>query len=556
MIATFGGPGQTTAAPLESGIVAEIGCANCHGDLGTKFVLREVAPDLSAAGLRYNPAYLFQYLLHPMPVRQHLGRARMPDFHLGEKEALALVAFLETQQSIPGSWPELPTNLGRVLPAQSLSPAEVEAAKREAAVCLGCHTLGGKGGHRAVEWNNVGARLQRGWVTEYLVAPSRFGVAPTNMPAFFYRVSGDGRRFEQIFPRAAEKIQLLASYLFSLNPQNRQELETNFLAAKARFPQANRTQGEMLFRSLNCAACHRHQTIAPRRDNAAPLLAQELLRVTPQWLTNFLRHPSPIRPFGYHPGDGSRMPDFRLSDAEVAEIAGHLIASAKAQPVLSTSFRPQKLSAFSRNKARLLLNQKLSCLGCHRLEEQGGQIGPDLTQVSARLQPEYVYGMITKPRETNPHALMPQIPIPPETAELLANFLLQENLPLRPTTYLSALETPLTPSEAEGAAAKPTGKANYQFYCAQCHGNEGRGNGFNAQFLPQRPTTHADAAYMSTRSDDTLFDGVAAGGAILNKSHFMPSWGLSLSSDEIKGLVIYMRTLCQCKQPAWAADNK
>jgi hypothetical protein len=61
---------------------------------------------------------------------------------------------------------------------------------------------------------------------------------------------------------------------------------------------------------------------------------------------------------------------------------------------------------------------------------------------------------------------------------------------------------------------------------------------------------------MSTRSDDTLFDGVYAGGFILNKHHFMPPWGQTLGTDEIRMLIAYMRKLCQCEGPAWAGDNR
>ena len=60
---------------------------------------------------------------------------------------------------------------------------------------------------------------------------------------------------------------------------------------------------------------------------------------------------------------------------------------------------------------------------------------------------------------------------------------------------------------------------------------------------------------MSFRPDDTLYDGIASGGAILNKSHFMPAWGETLSATEIKSLVAYMRSLCRCEGPGWSRDN-
>jgi mono/diheme cytochrome c family protein len=59
---------------------------------------------------------------------------------------------------------------------------------------------------------------------------------------------------------------------------------------------------------------------------------------------------------------------------------------------------------------------------------------------------------------------------------------------------------------------------------------------------------------MSTRSDDVLFDGIYAGGRILNRSPRMPAFGESLSVDEIRSLVRYMRSLCGCRQPAWARE--
>ena len=44
---------------------------------------------------------------------------------------------------------------------------------------------------------------------------------------------------------------------------------------------------------------------------------------------------------------------------------------------------------------------------------------------------------------------------------------------------------------------------HYATYCAGCHGETGQGDGFNARYLPVKPTRHADGAYLSTRPDDT-----------------------------------------------------
>jgi mono/diheme cytochrome c family protein len=91
----------------------------------------------------------------------------------------------------------------------------------------------------------------------------------------------------------------------------------------------------------------------------------------------------------------------------------------------------------------------------------------------------------------------------------------------------------------------------YGTYCAQCHGVGGRGDGYNARFLPTPPAVHADAGYMSRRADDTEFDGIYAGGAVLNRSVRMPAFGETLARGEITGLVRYIRQLCRCTGPPW-----
>jgi mono/diheme cytochrome c family protein len=251
------------------------------------------------------------------------------------------------------------------------------------------------------------------------------------------------------------------------------------------------------------------------------------------------------------------MPDFGLSDEEAAELGVFLSTQREGSPALAGTFQPPPLSAFSQRKARLLLTEKLSCLGCHRLGGQGGRIGPDLSSVAARLQPEYVYGIIRNPSAVAPHSVMPRIPLTEETARLIAGFLLQQTEPAGETKYLSATEYGLIHS-SEAAATRSNGadsRQRYLTYCAACHGSEGRGDGFNARFLPTKPTAHANAGYLSTRPDDTLYDGIHSGGYVLNKSHLMPPWGESFSAKEIRELVGYMRTLCRCEAPTWSKDN-
>jgi mono/diheme cytochrome c family protein len=99
------------------------------------------------------------------------------------------------------------------------------------------------------------------------------------------------------------------------------------------------------------------------------------------------------------------------------------------------------------------------------------------------------------------------------------------------------------------------GPALYARWCAGCHGATGRGDGPNAAYLPVRPAAHTDAAAMRTRTDAVLFDMIAGGGAIMNRSPRMPAFGETLTPGEIRALVAHLRTLCRCEGPAWSRDG-
>lgn len=100
------------------------------------------------------------------------------------------------------------------------------------------------------------------------------------------------------------------------------------------------------------------------------------------------------------------------------------------------------------------------------------------------------------------------------------------------------------------AAAEETGEALYRTYCAQCHGMTGDGMGVNIRDMSVQPRDHTDAAAMSARSDDILFQAVKGGGQAISKSVLMPPWEGVLSDDEMHRLVEYMRELCQCRHGA------
>lgn len=88
----------------------------------------------------------------------------------------------------------------------------------------------------------------------------------------------------------------------------------------------------------------------------------------------------------------------------------------------------------------------------------------------------------------------------------------------------------------------------FKFYCAQCHGLTGKGDGPNVtKDFPVSPRNFVDAAEMNKLSDADIKNVVLDGGPSAGKSPMMPPWGKTLTEEEVDGLVKYLRVLCACE---------
>ena len=91
------------------------------------------------------------------------------------------------------------------------------------------------------------------------------------------------------------------------------------------------------------------------------------------------------------------------------------------------------------------------------------------------------------------------------------------------------------------------GKYLYTKYCSVCHGDEGKGDGFNAFNLDPKPRDFTDAKYMNLLDDQRLAETITFGGRGVNRSPLMPSWGGRLNKDQIQFLIAYVRTFSSSK---------
>ncbi len=116
-----------------------------------------------------------------------------------------------------------------------------------------------------------------------------------------------------------------------------------------------------------------------------------------------------------------------------------------------------------------------------------------------------------------------------------------------PTTSPEKTEPPAAAPQPELKPVSQKTREVYQWYCTQCHGLKGKGDGINAKHLTVPPRDHTKADYLETRTDKQLFDAIKLGGLAVGRAPCMPSWGNTLDDETTHSLVRYIRELCDCE---------
>jgi mono/diheme cytochrome c family protein len=119
------------------------------------------------------------------------------------------------------------------------------------------------------------------------------------------------------------------------------------------------------------------------------------------------------------------------------------------------------------------------------------------------------------------------------------------------TGKIVTVDAAMTEDKASASASDrgDTGEGAYMGYCLNCHGMEGKGDGPLAESIGDvLPRDLSDAEYMSSRSDEELFNVIKNGGKGSGFSDTMPDWGYNFPDADIKAIVQYIRSdLCKCK---------
>ncbi|MBI3754246.1 MAG: right-handed parallel beta-helix repeat-containing protein [Deltaproteobacteria bacterium] len=101
-----------------------------------------------------------------------------------------------------------------------------------------------------------------------------------------------------------------------------------------------------------------------------------------------------------------------------------------------------------------------------------------------------------------------------------------------------------------GAGGTKSGRGLFQSWCVSCHGALGKGDGQLADTLGEgiRPRDLSNAELLSARSDEFLFKVIKNGGPSVGFSDAMMNFGATLSDEEIKNIIAYVRKdICKCQ---------
>ena len=184
-------------------------------------------------------------------------------------------------------------------------------------------------------------------------------------------------------------------------------------------------RGRKLLVTLNCVGCHRLQGIE-RPAMLGPNLTNIGTKVSRAWIYKWLRDPRIITASdgsvlvnGYENQDEPRMPKFRLSEKELRALSGYLSTLAS-EPTAPYKFEPRVLAAWEKRPD--LVDQgetrfrQMFCTTCHSLAVTragetkliGGDIGPELTKVGSKVNPDWLAAWLRNPQSYMPHAEMPR----------------------------------------------------------------------------------------------------------------------------------------------------
>ena len=279
----------------------------------------------------------------------------------------------------------------------------------ERAGCYACHTTTGFTDLRKPGPNltRIASKLTPEWVTSWIRDP-RVVKPSTWMPRVWYNSNTNA---PEDAPRNEVEIDAVVAYLFE------QSEEHTFAVASP--PRGDAERGQALVDSVGCLACHITEDQSRLAAGTRRTFGQPLQNIgnktTYEWLFDWVRDPR-------HFSSETYMPDLRLTDQEVADVATYLSTltgpegrGAEAtyddvdvgavlldylRSVMPTAEAESIVSGMTVEEQRLELGERVigrqGCFSCHEIRgfEDTQPIGIELSEEGSKLLPRLDFAFV------------------------------------------------------------------------------------------------------------------------------------------------------------------
>lgn len=426
-------------------LVQSIGCFGCHyvGAPANAPIddRRMFGPDLKKVGSKTHAAWLYNWVKNP---KHYFPNTFMPNLRLSDQEAADITAFLIMQRD-PGfeQTPPLQVDAGvrdqMVLDYLKLSERDpktklsaMSEQDRNAFLgekligrygCFACHEI--KGFEKA---QPIGVELTQEGSKNIHQLDFGFLKIPHSRHDWFYQKIKDPRIFDMMpdmkstkvktpeeklkmpnFQFRDDEIKSLVTFLLGLTkdkigPELKRNLSPKEVAIE---------EGRRIVKQFNCQGCHilentggNIRNVIPDPGFYPPMLEGEGEMVKTDWLFNFIKAPSKIRPWLK-----VRMPTFNLTDADINSLTRYFAYS-------SNQDFPYKHYEYEFPRehittGKLLTDDKhFQCFRCHIAGvappgREAADLAPDLSLAKTRLKPDWIARWIDDPQKFRPGTRMP-----------------------------------------------------------------------------------------------------------------------------------------------------
>ena len=195
---------------------------------------------------------------------------------------------------------------------------------------------------------------------------------------------------------------------------------------RAALPQTQQLNlGRELLVKLNCVGCHRLEGIT-RPAMLGPDLTYIGTKTSRAWLFKWLKEPRTVTDSngnitvnGVETEEEPRMPQFRLTEPEVRALSAYLSSLGSGQPE-PAKIDPRVVAALEKKPDTVdqgeVRFRQMFCTTCHSVAVTragetkliGGEIGPELTKVGSKVNPDWLVAWLRNPQAYLPHSEMPR----------------------------------------------------------------------------------------------------------------------------------------------------